>query len=386
MTTVGLQRCDSYAPQQLDAAIRQVLSLSGFDLTSLKGGRVLVKPNLLTASVPEQGVVTHPEVFRTVVRLVKEYGGTPVLIESPASLSLRRVMERTGYARIVEEEGVEVDPLTEVMVIHNPRGEHFRRFEVAKGLGEVDCVINLPKFKTHSITYITGAVKNLFGLIPGRRKAQWHLRAQEKQDFAGFILDYYGALLDSLTPSRPIIHLMDAITVLEGEGPGVSGSPRQLGALLAGVDGLAVDRVAVSLAGLDPELVPTLVLGVRRGLGGAMLDDIEVAGDGLDDLTVTDFIPPGGGRHDRALRWPLTAPFVKNLLVERPVPDPARCTLCYQCRQICPAEAISVATSPVQVPRFDYARCIRCYCCMEVCPEAAIHVRPNLAQRLFRRG
>ena len=40
---------------------------------------------------------------------------------------------------------------------------------------EVDLLVNLPKLKTHSLTYMSVAEKNLFGMIYGLSKAGWHV-------------------------------------------------------------------------------------------------------------------------------------------------------------------------------------------------------------------
>jgi len=74
---------------------------------------------------------------------------------------------------------------------------------------------------------------------------------------------------------------------------------------------------------------------------------------------------------------------LKNLLIEKPVPSRERCSLCYQCKAICPGGAIGASEGESGVPFYDYDRCIRCYCCMEICPEAAIGLRRGKLQWLL---
>jgi len=81
--------------------------------------------------------------------------------------------------------------------------------------------------------------------------------------------------------------------------------------------------------------------------------------------------------------WPLNTRAFKDLLVEKPVPSRARCTLCYQCKAICPGKAIAESKGESGVPRYDYDKCIRCYCCMEICPEAAIGLKRGKLQWLL---
>ena len=383
MGTVSLASCQTYDPEYLREVITRSLTMSGFDLACLKGRRVCVKPNLLSPAPPEAAVTTHPEFFRAVVRLVRDSGGMPVLIESPANVSLERVLKKTPFGAVVAQEGIEVAASGGVMPLHNTQARTFRHFEVAAELAGVDVILNLPKLKTHGITYISGALKNLFGLIPGLRKSQWHMRAQAKDEFAEFLLDFYGALLQGFEGPRTIWHIMDAVVGMEGEGPGNSGTPRQIGAVIAGRDAVAVDFVALNVLGLDAGRVRTVISGAARGLGAASWEAIELAGVPLEEVRLRDFVPTRASFRSDMMKWPLNTSLFRSLLVEKPRPDPGRCTLCYQCRQICPAGAITHAPRGCRVPAFDYRRCVRCYCCMEVCPEAAITLRPNLIRRLM---
>ncbi|MFZ7110697.1 MAG: DUF362 domain-containing protein [Desulfatiglandales bacterium] len=345
-----------------------------------KDKRVLIKPNLLSAHAPETAVVTHPEFFRAVLQVVCEEGGKPILVESPAVQHLGKVLEKAGYDRILREEGCEVADTRKTSVLFHEGGKGYRRFELANALFDADTVVNLPKFKTHSLTYMTGAVKNLFGLIHGLDKSKWHVKAPTSEAFSGFLLDLYEALLRGFERPKTFIHIMDAILGMEGEGPGRKGQPRKIGAMILGQDALAVDAVAVDLLGLNPRKVPTLVLGAKRGLGETLLERISITGQKYEDFDVRDFVPSKSKNRFDMGRWPLNTTFFKNLFVERPVPSGDLCSLCYQCMTICPGKAIGRAENNGRIPRYDYEKCIRCYCCMEICPEAAIRLKPGRLQ------
>jgi uncharacterized protein (DUF362 family)/Pyruvate/2-oxoacid:ferredoxin oxidoreductase delta subunit len=377
---VYLSKCEEYECLLLKEKMKEGLSAIGFDPARFAGRRVALKPNLLSASPVEKAVVTHPEFFRAALQLVKEHGGLPVLVESPAFQPLRKVIRKTGYDRILLEEDCEAADTKETAVLFYEGGSGYRRFEVAGALFEADIVLSLPKFKTHGITYVTGAVKNLFGFIPGLNKGQWHVRAHTKEAFAAFLMDYYEALHRGFERPKQYLHVMDAIMGMEGEGPGTAGRPRKIGALVVGDDGVAVDAVAVHIVGLDKSKVRTLVLGERRGLGVASLQKIDLRGSRPEEFDVADFVPPRSETRFNMGRWPMNTNLFKNLFVERPVPSEMRCTLCYQCRTICPAGAISRTDNNEGVPSYDYTKCIRCYCCMEICPEAAIHLRRGRLQ------
>lgn len=385
MSRVALLRCEEYDTVLIKDKMLQALNLIGLEPEIFAGKRVVIKPNLLSASAPEKSVVTHPEFFRAAVRLVRDQGGKPILCESPGFQPLPKVMKKTGYDRIVEEEGCEVaDPrATGVLFCDSPC--RFKRFEISSAVFDADILLNLPKFKTHGLTYITGAVKNLFGLIYGLNKSQWHLKARSKEEFSDFLLDYYSALLRGFEKPKVFIHMMDAVVGMEGEGPGVSGSPRKIGAIVAGQDPIAVDAVATKVAGLRLKEALTVTLGEKRGLGAGVLERIELKGAGLDAFRIRDYVPSKASGRTPVSVWPLNTSLFKDLLVEKPVPSKERCTLCYQCKAICPGRAIGESRGESGIPFYEYEKCIRCYCCMEICPEAAIRLKRGKLQWLVSR-
>ncbi len=385
MTKVYLASCGDYQATEIQDKMMSGLAALGIDSKDLQGKRVLIKPNLLNATEPEKAVVTHPEFFRAAVRLVRACGGTPFMAESPAFQTLAKVLKKTGYDRVLDEESCEtVDP-KDTAVLFWEGGHSFKRFEISRAFLDADVVINLPKLKTHGLTYLTGAVKNFFGLVYGLNKAQWHLRAQSGEKLAGLLLDLYGALIEESDPPKTFIHIMDAVTGLEGEGPGSSGVPRRIGALLIGQDALAVDAVAVRLVNLDRKRVHTLSLGHERSLGTASLEHIQILGARIDALEVHDFVPSKAtGDPSPFSRWPLNTEFFKNLILEKPAPSKDLCTLCYHCKAICPAGAIEKSNDGGPVPLYHYDKCIRCYCCMEICPEAAVILKRGKLQWLLK--
>jgi uncharacterized protein (DUF362 family)/Pyruvate/2-oxoacid:ferredoxin oxidoreductase delta subunit len=386
MARVALLKCEDYDSLVIREKMVEALNLIGLEPGIFEGKRVVIKPNLLNATAPEKCVVTHPEFFRAALRMVRDHGGTPVLCESPGFQPLAKVMKKAGYDRIAEEEGCEVaDPRnTAILFFDGPC--RFKRFEISAAVFDADLILNLPKFKTHSLTYMTGAVKNLFGLIYGLNKNQWHLKARSKEEFSEFLLDYYSALLKGFEKPKRFIHLMDAVIGLEGEGPGAAGTPRKIGAILAGQDAVSVDAVATRVVGLRLKEVLTVTLGEKRGLGTGALERIDLQGDGLDVFDVRDYVPSKVSGRSHVSRWPLNTKVFKDLLVEKPVPSRERCTLCYQCKAICPGKAIGASKDESGVPFYDYDKCIRCYCCMEICPEAAIGLKRGKLQWLMGRS
>jgi uncharacterized protein (DUF362 family)/NAD-dependent dihydropyrimidine dehydrogenase PreA subunit len=382
MTRVALLKCEDYDPLVIGEKMLEALNLIGLEPKMFEGKRVVLKPNLLSATAPEKCVVTHPEFFRAALRMVRAYGGKPVLCESPGFQPLAKVMKKTGYDRVVEEEGCEVADPRETSILFSEGPCRYKRFEISSAVFEGDVILNLPKFKTHGLTYMTGAVKNLFGLIYGLNKSQWHMKAPSKEEFSEFLLDYYSALLKGFEKPKVLIHLMDAVMGLEGEGPGVAGTPRKIGAVLSGTDAVSVDAVATRLVGLRLREALTVTLGEKRRLGTGALERIDVQGASLDAFDVRAYVPSKSSGRSHVSHWPLNTKTLKNLLVEKPVPSRKRCTLCYQCKAICPGGAISESKDESGIPSYDYDKCIRCYCCMEICPEAAIGLKRGKLQWL----
>jgi uncharacterized protein (DUF362 family)/NAD-dependent dihydropyrimidine dehydrogenase PreA subunit len=383
MTRVALLKCEDYDSLLIREKMVEALNLIGLGPGIFEGKKVVIKPNLLSATAPEKSVVTHPEFFRAALRIVRDHGGTPLLCESPAFQPLGKVMKKTGYDQIAEEEGCEVAEPRDTAILFSDGPCQYKRFEISSAVFDADIIVNLPKFKTHGLTYITGAVKNLFGLIYGLNKSQWHLKARSKEEFSEFLLDYYSALLKGFERPKVFVHLMDAVMGLEGEGPGPAGTPRKIGAILAGDDAVSVDAVATRLVGLHLKEALTVTLGEKRGLGTGALEKIDVLGASLDVFGVRDYVPSKSSGRSPVSRWPLNTKTLKNLLIEKPVPSRDRCTLCYQCKAICPGGAIGASEGESAVPSYDYDRCIRCYCCMEICPEAAIDLKRGKLQWLL---
>jgi uncharacterized protein (DUF362 family)/Pyruvate/2-oxoacid:ferredoxin oxidoreductase delta subunit len=369
MSIVSLLKYNDYNSDDLLEAVNQSCTNIHFDPADLTGTVIALKPNLLTSASPESGVTTHPEFFRAVVRFIKEHKGTPVLVESPAFFNLDKVLKKCGYDEIITSEKIRIADTSRTCIIRNENAVKYKSFHVAEDIVNSDFIFNLPKLKTHSLTYFTGAVKNLFGTIHGLEKSKWHVKTENEKEFVSFLLDLYESFL--YAKKDRIISLMDGITGLEGEGPGKSGRPVNSKAVIAGMDAISVDAAAVTIAGLDLRKAVLCIEGERRGLGISTLAGININGAALTDFN-NKFIPPKAKSFLGKI--PVSTYFIKNLLVEKPVPEKDKCTLCYQCKTICPAGVIEKSRNEL-TPFYNYRKCIRCYCCMEICPEGAIFLK-----------
>lgn len=380
MNTVSLARCDTYHPDEVNRALDAALSpLGGMAAFVSPGQSVLIKVNLLSRALPERAVTTHPDVVRGIIRAVRAAGGVPRVGDSPGGPNTagqwRRIVHDSGIAEVCADEGCELLLLDdECTRVTSPSGGLYGSFTIGKAVADADVLITVPKFKTHGFMMFTGAVKNLFGCIPGLEKAQYHLKVPDRDDFADM-------LVDLMLACRPALAIMDAAVGMEGEGP-AGGVPRQVGALIASADCVALDVVASAMAGLEPLEVYTNRAAARRGIGPSSVDEVDVVGADWRSLAPDGFALPARDLTARMPAW--LAPRLRGWTTARPVLERAQdCTRCGTCGKVCPVEAIVV---DAKGPHFDREKCIRCYCCQELCPPQAIGLTvPPLARLLSKR-
>ena len=361
-TQVSIVRCPDYDQKTVMSSVRRAADLlGGINAFVNPGERVLLKPNLLKARPPEAAVTTHPEVVRAVIRLVHEAGAQAMVGDSPGIGDLRRVCERSGILAVVEQEGAVLADFDEAVTVKNTG--RFQRFEVARAAIEADAIINLPKFKTHGMTILTGAVKNLFGCIPGKRKVQWHLSSGvDHASFMGMLVELARLLKTRLT-------IMDSVVGMEGNGPG-SGDPRTIGVIIAGQDPVAIDVVCGDIVGVAPDVLPVVRAAFAAGFGESKLENIRIRGESLSEVLVKHFLlPPREHLEWKMPEWARRA--LKDALTTRPVIDDHTCIRCGICQSHCPQKAIADLDNKLVI---NYRNCIRCFCCQEFCPSGAITV------------
>lgn len=372
---VALARCEDYQQERVEESVSRVLDLLGGIRAFVRpDDTVLVKPNLLAPKASTTAVNTHPAVVEAVLKAVIGVGGRPVIGDSPGLGSSRKNAARCGVARVAGELGVPVVEFTESVSIGKTREKGFP-LELSGEALRADAIINLPKFKTHGQVLLTLGVKNMFGCVIGKRKAQWHFKAGVNRDaFAGMLVQIYAAL-------SPCLTLIDGIVGMEGNGPG-SGRPRSLGILAASRDAVALDTVLMHLAGMDPLRLPTLRAARRLGIGETGMEQIRIQGEALEDLRISGLKLPDSAD----LEWKLPdflIGLLKDSLSAYPQSDPKLCQLCNVCVEACPQQVIEVREDRLKI---DTRHCIRCFCCQELCPHGAMKTRQGWLLALRRKG
>jgi len=384
---VATARCTSYELDEVRKAVRRCVdALPQLQEKFRNAGNVLLKPNLLsTTRGPDRHVNTHPAVVRALAELlIGEYGCRVAVGDSCGSLApgaTARALEKSGIVELCGEVGARVYDVDK----QPRRMERFDRAVIFKdmllpaNLDEFDLIVSVAKLKTHSLTGVTGPVKNMYGLIPGAAKKDGHLRAPRLDAFAQLICDVYDRI-------RPGAAFVDGIVGMEGNGPS-NGALRRMELVAAGADPVALDSFCAQVMGFDPMRVPLLAECRRRGLGRAEPERIEVRGEPAAAFAVEDFARPSTFASGLVLRlvplW-LSRGMVRTFTSRYANVNQDRCVRCGECARNCPSKAISF-DEPESRYSVDKRECISCYCCAEVCPADAIEILPTLPVRALRR-
>jgi uncharacterized protein (DUF362 family)/Pyruvate/2-oxoacid:ferredoxin oxidoreductase delta subunit len=368
-SSVSIVKCQDYNEDKVLRGLRESIDLIGGIQTFVKKGqRVLLKPNLLYGKPPEKAVTTHPSIVKGMIQIVQEAGGLPFIGDSASVGSLKSTAEKAGIKAVADAMKCPLVEFVKPVLPPHGGGKIFKQLEIDQVALGADVIINLPKFKTHSLTLLTLGVKNLFGCIPGPRKAQWHLKAGENREtFAQILVDLYQII-------RPSLTLLDGIVGMEGNGPN-SGRPIPLGLILASMDSLSLDQIVCDLLGIPRDALLTNRVAFERGMGKG---EIDVFGERVEDVKISHFQFPTLSQPDWKLPGFLSKA-LKNALTSKPVIDMKVCKSCDRCAEICPPQALAREGKDLI---FDYGHCIRCLCCLEVCPEGAISIKQGWALRL----
>jgi uncharacterized protein (DUF362 family)/NAD-dependent dihydropyrimidine dehydrogenase PreA subunit len=340
----------------LEQTVTEVFDFLGFDFV---GKKVWVKPNLLAPHPPERSVTTNPELIRLVVSELKRRGASQIWVgDNPAGVHktpLEQYLKPTGVVEAAE--GHFVNPGLEVFNLPL-RSRFVPEIPVSGLVQKADVILNLPVFKTHGLTVITGAVKNIFGIIPGGHKTYLHSVARNGREFAELLVDIYQAV------PIPILNIMDGIRGMDGPNGPSGGRVLKLGMVIASRNAVALDAVMVLLAGGKPERIPLLQIATERGLSPIGQNEIEIAGD---------FQPIRGFRLppvELASAVSKVSTLIYPLLRRTPHLNRRRCIQCGECALNCPVKAINLAPYPV----VNRKKCIACFCCAEICPVQAMAI------------
>ncbi|MFC1501332.1 DUF362 domain-containing protein [Elusimicrobiota bacterium] len=374
---VSIVKSQSYNFPSLYTSVRKSVDLIGGIKKYIKPNeKILLKPNLLSAKEPERGVTTHPEVIRALIRMTREAGAIPILGDSPggAVKGLERVWDKTGMKKLAEQEKVDLVSFeaagSKQVKINHPL---IKSIHLSNTVFDVDGIINIPKLKTHGLMLMTGTIKNLYGCVPGLRKAEYHKYAPYPKDFGLLLKEIYLQLKDKIRFS-----LIDGIVSMEGNGPS-SGELRNTNILISGNNALVTDKIVARIFGFDERKIETINCFEKNEQSD--ITNIEIVGENLNTLNFGKFKLPSNWYIHLVPKF--LVDLLGKLLWLKPKIDQTKCIDCMMCFDSCPVKAIKKDKNNKLI--VDKKECISCLCCHELCPYNSIELESSFVSKILIR-
>lgn len=363
---VFLENIREYNMEEIKKSLAEGLEYLGVTLP--ENAKVLIKPNALGAYAPEMHITTHPVVIEAVLTLLAGRGNEIFLGDSSGNGqhgNTSRSLKKAGFEELGAKYGIKVISFDKYGSKSYIKEDNvfLKEVNLTSFIDEMDFIINMPKLKSHQLMNYTGAVKNLFGCVPGAGKLTCHINAPTPDQFADLLIDIYSIVKDKIS-----LNVMDGIVGIEGAGPGPAGKIKPLGIFGVSTDAMAMDIACLDALGKKSREVYSVRTGLKRGVFHG-----EVETRGTIPAVTFDMPKPGffaGLVHKIFPRFGMSRPYVEK----------EKCKKCTLCAKACPAKAITMKGIPV----FDYSKCIYCYCCHENCPVPAIELKENLLLRIFK--
>ena len=374
---VALTRCGEYDTDKIYSLLLRQFEALGIGEDVFKGKNVVLKPNLVMNKGPEFAATTDPSVVRAAARIAKSMGaGDIVLAESwggPYTEPLIKKHYRgCGMRDAAQSEGFRLNTSAQFGTMSFPDGVKCRSFSIIQPIIDADVIIDLPKLKTHSLTAMSGAVKNFFDTVPGVQKFEMHARFPEIGDFSQMICD----LCQMLCAKKTVIAVCDAVVGMEGNGP-TGGTARNFGFILTSASPFNLDAAAAKLLGIDN--ATTVGCSLKRGLCVPDPKIICAPETTAGDCTVTDIKLPDAQNPAFLKKLPtFMGGRAARFFQPRPKINSRTCIGCGKCRDSCPVHTITVKeTRRGRKAAIDKNRCIRCFCCQELCPINSVKIVKN---------
>ncbi len=295
---------------------------------------VVLKPNLVMTSKPEEAIITHP----ALVAAVGEVCAACRREGFDCGKSRRALYAYDDEGGASGDAVIRIWPRHAVFSLYTdcesrevplPGGVRCRRMAIVSPFLGADYLIDLAKLKTHSMVGFSGAVKNMFGAVPGLKKAGAALPVSGKAgvfgDVAGLVRFFAAG---SLHHRRDLGH---------GSNGPTGGTRRDLGVLAASKSPYAVDVCCAKLAGLEAGQVLMLRYAAERGLVPQSIDGLELLGDSLESLSVPDFQKAEASSTDFIDRLPrFLRPAAKSLRRRIRALRKKSCVGCGKCAKLSP--------------------------------------------------
>lgn len=370
MNLVYYSKIEDY--NKLDNQKNLILDLSFKDIDFSKCKKILVKPNILGPYPAEKHVTTHPEFLRWILKYLKSNFKGEIIVGESSGFSTKKAFKVSGIENVCKDENMHYISLEQE--------NSFKTSVLGKEILipnivlECDLIVNVPKLKTHVLMKYTGAIKNLYGCIPGGLKPIFHKHFNKEKDFAKLLAELYHII----SKDKDIVTIMDGIWGMEGNGPS-NGVPINSKIIIASKNSIALDLFALDYIGYRKEDILT-----HRFLNA----DFELVD--IDNLKYKSFKIENTTKKIKSINFkkPKTA-FLSSIPITSYLQDiffsfairkaninKSKCVKCKVCEEICPVDAIL----NLQVNK---RKCISCYCCHEMCQYDAIDLKRHIAGITF---
>lgn len=320
----------------------------------VKNKTVLIKPNMLGPFEQEKGVTTSPAVLQPLVEYLLSKKANVIVGDNPGGQGggVEITAKRCGIFQASLGTFENIGKKCRIISINS---RFVDKISVSDAVLDADIVIDLPRFKTHAYAGISGAIKNMFGIVVGPGKAQLHFAARKLEEFHELLVDLYQVRVPDLV-------IMDGISAMEGMGP-TTGNLLPLNKILVSFDGVALDATVARMMGFNVELIKHITIAADRKLGKYKAEDIDVVGDASP---IENFNLPVTYEEDDMIKAPRLSGVLELYKLGTAIPefyDYKKCVKCGECAKSCPVGAINLTPYPT----IDRKKCISCFCCAELC-------------------
>ncbi len=343
---VSVDRVTTYDQTKIYFVLKERLSQLCPMFGELAGKNVMIKPNFVRKMKPEEAATTHPSILIPLIRVLRDEGANVLIAESPAGIysesTLRSIYRVCGVDEAAESAGAKLNFDTSYGSLSAPKGESTKVFNVISPVLQADLMINLSVLKSHGLTTMSAACKNLFGLIPGVQKLEMHARFTEQLPFCNMILDLDEAVSDRV----PTFCVCDAIIGMDGK-------------------------------------VEMLREARRRGFCPETFEELSLVGQ-MAPEPVKDFVMPESKTSMLTFALTFGGGRFKRLFEPRPKIDKTKCIGCGECHRSCPKSTIEMkkGKNGKKVAKINDKNCIKCYCCQELCPHGAVKIHKNFILKI----
>jgi len=266
---VGIFKAESYEDDLFDLMKK---NLSALKISDFKGKSVVLKPNMVECP-SDKPATTNPSVLKAVIRLVDYLGAKSIVVaEGPGHMrDTEYILQATGIGAVCKEMNIpfvdiNLDDLTKVSLPESFCGmDHFYLPNI---ILNADIIVNIPKMKTHHWVGMTGSMKNMFGIVPGR-KYGYPKNILHARGIPQCIIDLNRMVQTKLT-------IVDGIIAMEGDGP-INGTPRHMGLIIMGSDPAAVDATTARIMDYDIDELDYIEIA-GQVIGNVKPEEIEIVG------------------------------------------------------------------------------------------------------------